>query len=84
MFTILVLDADKKGGTYSISDAITVDYDNSIPPRVTGNGPDVLANAIADWVRHTTLSLALILFMSVPQVLCAPTDLGRDDWFVRK
>lgn len=83
MFTILLLNADRKGGVFSVSDEIAIKFSDSIPPRVAGNGPDIVANILAHWVRHP-LSLSLRMFTNTPQIHNCSTDLDQDDWFVRK
>jgi len=82
MFSILLLDSDRKGGEYSVSDNIAVRFDDSTPPRVAGNGPDIIANVLAHWVRY--LISLLRIFNNIPQIQNRSANLNRDDWFVRE
>ena len=46
-YLVLLLDGDRNGGEYSVSDDIAIKFDDSKPPRVLGNGPDVATNILA-------------------------------------
>ena len=49
-FIILQLNENGKGGKYTISPEIEIDFENKFPNHVADHGPDIIAGVLAHWV----------------------------------